>query len=44
MEMHDTNNETKTQFMKLQYGCTVDDFKGSLLEECPDHMQASFMN
>ena len=43
MEIHDTNNE-KSQFMKLQCGCTVDDFKGNLLEECPDHMQANFMN
>ena len=37
------NNE-ETQFMRLQCGCIIDDFKGSLLEECQDHMQANFMN
>jgi len=43
MKIRNMNNE-ETQFMRLQCGCTVDDFKGSLLEECQDHMQANFMN
>ena len=43
MKVYDTDSE-KTQFMKLQCGCTVDDFEGTLLNECTDHMQANFMN
>ena len=43
MKVQNMNNG-ENQFMKLQCGCTVDDFEGKLLNECPDHIQANFMN
>jgi len=43
MKIQDMNDE-KNQFMKLQCGCAVDNFEGTLLSECTDHIQANFMN
>ena len=43
MKVHNTNGK-EDQVMKLQCGCPVDDFEGTLLNECTDHMQANFMN